>query len=402
MKKLSIILLALAITLVYTVSAMAIHIGDIRDPQGAIGINGQYVLDGEKVDYDGAEAAWYDNDVDVNFVWTMGDVTVKWRAELDDTEGLQGDKNNKGIVDDLWVSYKLNDALTFKFGEYYIGSSAIADDTTGGFNIQANYGLDSVDLMFAVVKKSEDGGFPDAATDEDDDTDRMVLSASFSEAGPLTKLALTYVTEDNQVTEEGATFMLLDAAVPAGPVTLGLQYGSFGGTVGENIVLDTNAFGIPGAYAEGDDAEGNYMMVDIGLEELLGFDLSINYFVASDDLYGGWQEDYAPFQLIQDEVVLFDETSQNMTTIAVKGSYAYNDKLSFSGAYIMATVTDDVVVGGVTLAEGGDDIGTEIDAIATYKIADNVTYKAAIGSFSEGDLGFGDMTKYFNRLTVTF
>ncbi|MDT8365671.1 MAG: hypothetical protein RRA15_04160, partial [bacterium] len=90
MKKLSIILLALALALVFTVPAMAIHIGDDRDAAGSLGINGKYVLDGEKVDYDGDEAAWYDNDVDVNFTWNMGDVTVRWRAELDDTEGLQG------------------------------------------------------------------------------------------------------------------------------------------------------------------------------------------------------------------------------------------------------------------------------------------------------------------------
>ncbi|MDT8365959.1 MAG: hypothetical protein RRA15_05640, partial [bacterium] len=60
-------------------------------------------------------------------------------------------------------------------------------------------------------------------------------------------------------------------------------------------------------------------------------------------------------------------------------------------AYIMAETTN-----------AGDDIGSEFDIVANYKIADNVTYKAAIGSFSDGDLLFGDMTKYFNRLTVTF
>ena len=374
MKKLSITLLALALGVVFAAPAMAIHIGDVRDPQGALGINGQYVLDGEKVDYDGDEAAWYDNDVDVNFTWNMGDVTVRWRAELDDTEGLQGAKNNAGIIDDLWVSYRLNDSLTFKFGEYYIGSSAIADDTTGGFNIQAMYGLDSVDLAFAVVKKVEDGNAAAADAAGDEDTDRMVLSANFKEVGPMTKLALTYVTEDNQATEEGADFMLLDAALPIGPVTLGFQYGSFGGTDGTS----------------GLDAEGNYMLVDIGFEELIGFDLAVRYFSATDDLYGGWEEDYAPYQIIQDEVQQ-PETSRDITLIALLGSYAYNDKLTFSGAYITAETTD-----------AGDEIGTEFDVIASYKIADNVTYKAAIGSFSDGDLGFGDITKYFNRLTVTF
>ena len=225
----------------------------------------------------------------------------------------------------------------------------------------------------AVVKMAE-GGTVVSGNFEDQDTDRIVLGANFKEAGPMTKLNFVFVLEDNEFNEEGASFMLLDAAAPIGPVTLGLQYGSFGGT----------------DATSGADAEGNYMMVDIGLEELIGFDLSVNYFVATDDLYGGWEEDYAPFQIIQDEVVLFNETSRDMTTIAVKGSYAYNDKLSFSGAYIMATTTED-----------GDDIGTEFDVIANYKIADNVSYKAAIGSFSEGDFGI-PITKYFNRLTVKF
>ena len=273
------------------------------------------------------------------------------------------------------MTYKLSDALTLKIGEFFIGSSAIADDTTGGFNIQAMYGMDSVDLAFAIVKKREDGNASSADADGDEDTDRLVLSADFKEAGPMTKLYLAFVMENNEATEEGASFMLLDAAAPIGPVTLGLQYGSFGGT--DEI--------------SGADAEGNYMLVDIGLEELIGFDLNFQYFSASDDLYGGWEEDYAPYQLIQDEVVLTSETSRDMTTMALTGSYAYNDKLSFGGAYIMAETTD-----------AGDEIGTEFDVIANYKIADNVSYKAAIGSFSDGDLGFGDMTKYFNRLTVTF
>lgn len=378
MKKLSMILLALALVLAYTVPAMAIHIGDDRDPAvGSLGINGQYVLDGEKVDYDGDEAAWYDNDVDVNFTWKLGDITVRWRAELDDTEGLQGDKNPAGIVDDLWMTYKLSDALTLKIGEFFIGSSAIADDTTGGFNVQAMYGMDAVDLAFAIVKKVEDGGSSSADAAGDEDTDRLVLSADFKEAGPMTKLYFAYVMEDNQATEEGASFMLLDAAAPIGPVALGFQYGSFGGTDGTS----------------GADAEGNYMLVDIGLEELIGFDLNFQYFSASDDLYGGWEEDYAPYQIIQDEVVLTSETSRDMTTMALTGSYAYNDKLSLGAAFIMAETTD-----------AGDEIGTEFDVMATYKIADNVTYKAAIGSFSDDTTGgdIGDITKYFNRLTVKF
>ena len=374
MKKFSIILLALAFGLVMTVPALAIHIGDERDPQGALGITGQYVLDGEKVDYDGDEAAWYDNDVDVNFTWNMGDVTVRWRAELDDTEGLEGAKNNAGIIDDLWVMYKASDALSFKFGEYFIGSSAVADDTTGGFNIQVMYGLDAVDLSLAIAKLDEDGASSSADADGDEDVERYVLGASFKEAGPMTKLNLTYVMEDDQVNEEGPSFMLLEAGLPIGPVSLGLEYGSFGGT-----------------DSGGADAEGNYMIFDIGLEELVGFDLGINYFVASDDLFGDWEEDYAPFQIIQDEVVIDSETSRDMTTIALTGSYGVNDNLKISAAYIMAETTED-----------GDEIGSEIDVVANYKIADNVTYKAAIGSFSDGDLGFGDITKYFNRLTFTF
>ena len=103
MKKFSIVLLTVALALVFAVPAMAIHIGDIRDAdEGALGINGKYTLDGEKTDYDGAENAWYDNDVDVNFTWNLGDVTVRWRAELNDdgANGVLPAKNNN-IVDDL-------------------------------------------------------------------------------------------------------------------------------------------------------------------------------------------------------------------------------------------------------------------------------------------------------------
>lgn len=382
MKKLYIALLAMTLAVVFAVPAMAIHIGDNRDADdGILGINGKYVLDGEKVDYDGDEAAWYDQDVDVAFTWEQGPVMVYWRAEISDVEGLGGDFNGGGadtrIVDDLWMSYQFNDDLKFKVGEFFIGSSAVADDTTGGFNIQAMYGLDAVDLSFAISKEVEDGGSAAADADGDQDTDRLVLGAKFKEAGFLTKLNLTYIMEDNEVTEEGASFMLLEAGAPAGPVSLYLQYGSFGGTDGTT----------------GADAEGSYYLVTVGLDELVGFGLDFTYFSSTDDLYAGWEEDYTPHQIIMDEVT-FPESNANITAMWLSGDYAYNDNLTVGAAYIMANLTEDVAA--------GDEIGSEIDVWATYKIADNVSYKAAIGSYSDGDLGFGDITKYFNRLTVSF
>jgi hypothetical protein len=387
MKKLSIVLLALAFAIV---SAGAVFAGD---PD----ISGKYVIDSEDLNWDDDQNAWWDVDIDVYFTWTEGNSTVYWRAELADTDDVASGKGTN-IVDDLWISYQFNDNLKLKVGEYFMATNPIADDTTGGWNVQLMYGMDAVDLSVTIDKEVE-GLDTTGANTEDADIDRYILDANFKEAGPLTKLNFRYVSETNEAASEGASLMAVKFALPAGPVTIDGEYGTFSGTNGIAVSgTDAPKYGLAGAVDPGDiDAEGDYMMFTFGLDELVGFGLDIGYLATSEDLYALWQEDFAPFQIILDDISPAAESNANVTAIWVGGDYAYNDNLTLGATYIMASLTDDAGAN-----DAGDTFGSEIDLIANYKFADNVSYKFAIGMFSEGDISVGDATKVMQRITVTF
>ena len=65
MKKLSIILLALAFALVMTVPALAIHIGSEGTSDGSLGITGTYQFDGQVDDDDNGKNEYWDDDLEV-------------------------------------------------------------------------------------------------------------------------------------------------------------------------------------------------------------------------------------------------------------------------------------------------------------------------------------------------
>ncbi|MCJ7500247.1 hypothetical protein MUP29_08320 [bacterium] len=386
MKKLSIILLVLAFAASFVSVALA----------GDMSVRGYFTLDGEKVDgmdrgqipggknfnKDTSEA-WFDNEVKLYFTFTEGDVTAHWRMEVSDTEGLSSATGTGGnIVDDYWVKWQINDSFAFKTGEYFHGWGLdIANDVFGGYNLELMWGNDTMDVSAAIMKKAEADTTTGAGSYEDADTDIISLDVDFKSVGPFTKLAAHYAMGDDEVTDESATLMGLEWGVPIGPVSWMGEYGAFGG-----------------------DFDGDYIYTELGFDDLVGLGLTLGYFSSSEDLADQYEEDWQPFQILLDDVSAASATvgntnNANATIIFVGGNHNFTDKLNVGLKYATADFTK-------TPAGLDDAVGTEIDVTASYKLADNITYKAAVGSFSPGDglAGVVDdsLTKIWNRITFTF
>jgi len=82
MKKLSIILLALAFALAFTVPAMAIHIGSEGTSPATLGISGTYQFDGQIDDTDNGKDEYFDDDLELVMKYVTGDVTAVNRQTL--------------------------------------------------------------------------------------------------------------------------------------------------------------------------------------------------------------------------------------------------------------------------------------------------------------------------------
>ena len=360
MKKLSIILLALAFALVMTVPALAIHIGDDGTAEGGLGITGTYKIDGQSNDDDGTKSAAYDDDFEVVLKFATGPVVATIDLEISDDGSYDGKDITRGadIVDNYYVTYQAMDALMFKFGEYSCAfGRAIGTDGACAHNIQATYSLDAADITLILSKEDELG---------EDDDDAMVIKVDVKEAGPFTTLSLASYTDANDGSgDPESSYTGLDVALPIGPVAFAMEYG-----------------------ANGSDNEGNFMLFEIGLEELIGFDVTINYFMSSDDYLAPYSgDDYAPLGVFFDEV---NDGQTDATALWVDFGYGVNDNLSVSAAVLAMAEND-----------AGDDLGTEFDVGMKYKLADNVTYQASYASFTEGDVE-PDRSELFHRLTLKF
>ena len=376
MKKLSIILFALALGLVMTVPAMAIHVGDPDSPEGELGITGRYQFDGETRDIDGETQAFFDDDLDVAFKWGMGDVVAYVSLEMSDrtfagSNGGSADSsaNKVPAVDNYYIQWQAMDALSVKIGEYGMSFGRnIATDGAGASNIQLTYSLDALDISGALTKNVEDGTVGD-----DDDNDEIILRLTAKEAGPFTKLSVISYTQMNDATTTENSYMGVDLALPIGPVDLAFEYGGNGG-----------------------DLEGNFMLLYVGLPDLGKIGINLAFFQSSDDylaIYDG--NDWSPVIIYGDNV---NGEMLDTSAMWVEFTYDINDKLRV-GAQVLGMAENDA----------GDAWGTEIDLGLNYKIADNISYKLAYGTYSQGDAtaaqltaGDVDRTELFNRLEFLF
>jgi len=133
----------------------------------------------------------------------------------------------------------------------------------------------------------------------------------------------------------------------AGPVGVAFEYGS--------------------ESSDGAGDGGTAMLVELGLEELVGFGLSLAVVQTNEDWANNYANDF-------DRVKLYDEENADAMLVYLNAEYGYSDEL---------TLGLDALVSG---DEDGDDVGTEFDVWATYGFADNVTAEFGYGSFSEGDI----------------
>ena len=378
MKKLSIIMLALALALVMAVPAMAIHVGSPDSPDGELGVTGRYQFDGESRDIDGETHAFFDDDLDIAFKWGMGDVVAYVSLEMSDrifeggnggsrdSEDTNDDTNFKvPAVDNYYIEWAVMDNLKLKIGEYVIDFGRLVGlDGAGASNIQLKYSMENLDISGALVKNFEDN-----TPGDDNDDDEIILQLDVKNVGPFTKLAAASYTEmnDNSATEN--SYMGLDVGLDIGPVGLGFEYGANGG-----------------------DLDGDFYVLEVGLGGLIGFDLNVNYFQSSDDYltpYAG--NDWSPVLIYGDNV---NGDMTDTSAIWVDATYNLNDAMRLSAQYLFQAEND-----------AGDAWGTEFDFGLRWAIADNVSWALAYGMYAEGDGLDGDdvdRTELFQRLQFTF
>ena len=362
MKKLTVILLALAFTAALAVPAMS----------GELSVKGAMELDLESRSIDDAYDTtryWIDDDTDITFTLKHGDVTFVWRAEVSDGT-WQGHSNSykTNIVDDFHLTWKVNDAMSFKAGEYALsfGRDGLSWYNRGGHNLGLMYNADFAKLALYYGKVVEDDlRAADPVTEagpigEDKDTNHYVLTADFGKPGPFNRMKLGYILEQDKLADTDASSMAIDAALGLGPVALALEAASNGG----------------------DNADGIYYLLEVGLEELVGFGLNLTYYMADEDYEKYFNTDYGA-------TYLFD-VQEDVTWLKVGADYGVTEKMTIGADAVVMSEND-----------AGDDWGQAVDVWAKYKFADNITAKATYGTWTGSDVQ-DDQTGMRLRFNFTF
>ena len=399
MKKLSIILLALALALVFTVPAMAIHVGEDDSPEGSLGITGRYQFDGEMRDIDRSDydvKDYFDDDLDISLVMIKGPVKAFVGLEPGDTNPFQG-TGHKSIVDNYYIDWSAMDNLTIRIGEYGLSfNRTIGTDSAGARNIQATYSMDAVDISAALIVENDGANFDMAADgiaanagspligvpatkyagtittsgSTDDDNNTLMVRLNVKEAGPLTKLDIVSYTEMNDVEVLGVaadenSYIGVDLAVPVGPIDIAFEYGANGG-----------------------DLDGDFMLAEFSWKGLENWDLGVNYFKSSDDYLAPYDDNaWSPVIILGDQI---NEDVLDISFVWLDATYQVNDKLRISGQALVMSEND-----------AGTEYGTEVDIGFKYQISDNVSWGFAYGMYSAGDMDGSDADSTIPAQTTT-
>jgi hypothetical protein len=345
MKKLYIVLLALAIA-AFAVPAMA----------GDVAMDGEYTFGGES--YSEADYGTFYDELDLNIEVSMGDVLFHWDFEVVDDPNFDrgadegASDNYTKTVDTMWVKWQATDALALKIGDYGLGwgSDIVMDaamDGTGTVGLM--YGLDMVDLAF-YLSRDEEGN---RTGNGEDDITTMGVTAE-GEIGPAA-VGLVYLqTTDDINDDSGYSLVGAYADFAVGPVGIWLEVGAE--SADDNV---------------GGDG-GQVILAEFGLDELVGFGLTLTYVQTNEDWYNNYANDF-------DRVKLFDIEGEgdDLDWMAVFAGieYGYSDELTLG---LNAMLMNDV---------DGDSAGEEFDVWATYAFADNVSAEFGYGSLTEGDIG---------------
>jgi hypothetical protein len=366
MKKLSIVLLALVVGVFFASTALAFHEGDEGTAEGALGVTGKYTLDAESaVDNDGAEGAWFDDDLELVLRINQGTVTATIDFEISDDEWFDTNVAWRplDLIDNYYVEWQAQDNLKVKIGEYGIsfGHKVLIYADPWAHQVGLTYGLDAVDLGFYLGKIWE-GGYDDAVVE--DDIDSLTLTASVKNVDFFSKLEFIYLqaTYEEFWGDFTDTYLGFNSAFDVGPVGVALEYG----TIGSDF-----------AAIDG----GNFILADFDLDEITGYGLKIHFFQSNEEFFdtalGFGGGDYYPYMLYTFRAG-DGGTLNDLMLIGVSGSHALNDK---------TTLIAKALVSG-EWGPNDDSVGTELDFHAKYKFDDNVTGTFTVATWTPGD-GFG-------------
>jgi hypothetical protein len=142
----------------------------------------------------------------------------------------------------------------------------------------------------------------------------------------------------------------------------------------------------------GGDLDGDFFVLFVDLAFIENFGVTVNYFQSSDDYLVAYEgNDWSPVAIFGDNI---NGDMLDTSALWLEFTYDVNDKLRV-GAQALVMAEDDA----------GNEYGTEIAAGLTYKIADNITYKAAFSDYAEGDGVYADdvdYTELFHTLQFKF
>ncbi len=362
MKKFSVIFVAVVFALSLAVPAMAVHVGSLdTGPTPAVdegfSISGGYTFDAE--DYTtnaGVQSQAYDDDLEVVLKVNKGDVTVVVDLEIADDAQFDGDSIRGGgdLIDNYYVMIGnfIADGLSLKIGEYGISHGRkIGFYSQGNRNIGIKYSLDQADLALYLGKLQE------AAADPDADNDLLTLQASLKGIDALKKANLTYASRTNEASGSDAGFIGVDIALDAGPIPIAFEYNSISSDIAAN---------------DG----GTALFLSGGFNELLGFNVNLNYFTSNQEFSDAEFGDYwYPLSIYGDKVN--GDSGDETTMIWVDGSYKYSDELTLKGAVLIQGTTNDTGL--------DESIGTEIDIHAVYKVSGNTSLQLTYATWAPGD-----------------
>ena len=378
MKKLSVILLALAIA-AFAVPALA----------GDVAMDGEYTFGGESWSNDVSDdyGLFYD-ELDLDIEVSMGDVLFHWDVEVtddpwfdrsDDEGGLNSDDTAPGqdnkIVDGMWVKWQATDAFSVKFGEYgWDGPNNLVTDGPGGGSgtIGLMYSLDVADLSFYLSRDDEGNrtyvdGVSTFSREEDVTTMGLIVEGAI---GPVDAGLLYTQTTDEMTDDVDTSLVEVWGEFSVGPVGVWLDYGSVG--------ADDSA-----GVTDG----GTILNAEFGLDDLVGFGLTIGLVQTNEDYDG------SPYADDWDVVKIYGDEWGDAMMVYLGAEYGVNDKLTVG---LDALLMNDV---------DSDDGPTEIDVWAGYSFADNVSVEAgyAMQTANDGDaVGYEDQDLMWYELVFGF
>jgi hypothetical protein len=368
-------------------------------------------------------AEYFDDDLDIKFEISKGDVLVHMEFETADS----------AMGDDRAPQESYSDAVKDYYGQWT--PEALADneftlkagkfDSVGGFgkmisnddgyrgSVSASWKINDVAIVLGYGKRYE--GETNDDIEGDDNSFRAKVAMPLGESFTLTGYGAFY-TKSDIILQEAVAATDTTGAVPEvqgdGSVFIGgvnldgslnniSLFAEAGFTSGSEDQAVNNAaveYDLAGFYATG-GASYTFGQVTLGVEA--GFGSGDDD--ASDDSiddFLGINNDYGFDEVIEDEIL--DNGLRNKIFVKATAAIAPTEKLNLDGAVIYVKPTEEFV-SSVTGKEV-DTYGFEFDATMTYKLAANLKYvlMGAVASVEEDWFDESSQYQVMNRLEFLF